>query len=409
MFDLEKWSEIFDVVKANKLRTFLTAFSVSWGIFMLVLLLGAGKGLRNGFSNQFRRSAVNSVWLNTGSTSLPYKGMKPNRKIQLTNGEYDMITKSLSYIDYSSARVQNRSAKMYYKNKTTAFPYRGVAPGYQNVVGTVMDKGRYINALDIKEKAKVAILGQDVVKELFGDADPIGEYFMLSNIPVKVIGTFIDLNSRWEKRMVYMPITTVQHIFGGNENIDRIAFTTGNASFKQVDHMIAQLTELLSTTLIFDPTDTRALNIRNNAEDYKMFMGIFSGITVFIWIIGIMTIIAGAVGIGNIMMITVKERTKEIGVRKALGATPYDVVSMILLEAIVITTFAGYSGLVMGVFSLNYISGLATDPNTFLNPGVDLNVAALSTIVLVLAGSIAGLIPAIRAGSVPPIVALRDE
>ena len=209
--------------------------------------------------------------------------------------------------------------------------------------------------------------------------------------------------------MVYLPITTAQQVFNGRGRLNRIMFTTGTAPEQRVNQIVEETRNLMADKLVFDPNDSRAMYIDNNAEEYKMFTGIFTGINAFIWIIGVMTIIAGVVGISNIMMITVKERTKEIGIRKALGATPASVVGMILLEAVVITTVAGYTGLVLGVFSLEYISGLASDPDTFINPGVDVSVAITSTIVLVIAGSIAGLIPAIQAAKVKPIVALRDE
>lgn len=409
MFDLDKWNEIFDVVKANKLRTFLTAFSVSWGIFMLIILLGAGTGLRNGFKNQFGDDAVNSVWVRTGNTSLAYKGMKPNRHIQTTNEEYNLIKNSFDDVDHISGRFGRWGSDMSYKEKTANFPFRGVHPDHAMIVNTILTSGRYINNTDLKNKTKVAVLGQDAVTELFGDEDPLGKYFSVWKVPFQVVGTFTDEGGRWENKMVYFPVTTAQQVFNGKGQLDRIMFTTGNASDARVNQIIEQTRQMLSDKLVFDPNDSRALYINNNAEEYKMFTGIFTGINAFIWIIGVMTIIAGVVGISNIMMITVKERTKEIGVRKALGATPISVVSMILLEAVVITTVAGYTGLVLGVFSLEYIGSLASDPNTFLNPGVDLTVAITSTLMLVVAGSIAGLIPAIQAAKVKPIVALRDE
>lgn len=409
MFDLEKWQEIFDVVKANKLRTFLTAFSVSWGIFMLIILLGAGQGLRNGFEFQFRDDAVNSVWLRAGNTGVAYKGMKPNRKIQLTNSEYDLIKNSFDDIDHITGRFASWGAQMDYKEKTANLPYRGVHPDHQVLENTIMKAGRFLNNTDLKEKTKVAILGQEAVIELFGDQDPIGKYFSIWNVPFKVIGTFDDFGGRWEKKMVYIPVTTAQQVFGGTENLNRIMFTTGDAPESRVNQIVESTVQMLSDKLIFDPTDSRALYARNNAEEYKMFTGIFTGINAFIWIIGVMTIIAGVVGISNIMMITVKERTKEIGIRKALGATPGSVISMIILEAVVITTVAGYTGLVLGVFSLEYLSSLTSDPGTFMNPGVDFSIAVASTIVLIVAGSIAGLIPAMQAAKVKPIVALRDE
>jgi putative ABC transport system permease protein len=409
MFDIEKWQEIFDVVKANKLRTFLTAFSVSWGIFMLIILLGAGQGLRNGFETQFRDDAVNSVWLRTGMTGMAYKGMKPNRRITMTNEEYEQIAGSFPEIDHITGRLGIWGSNMNYKEKTANLPLRGVHPDHQVLENTIMLKGRYINNMDVKERTKVVVLGQDAVTELFGTEDPMGKYISIWKVLYKVVGVFNDEGGRWENKMVYMPVSTSQLVYNVKGRLDRIMFTTGDASEKQVTQIIEETKQMLSDKLIFDPNDSRALYVNNNAEQYKMFTGIFTGINAFVWIIGVMTIIAGVVGISNIMMITVKERTKEIGIRKALGATPGSVVSMILLEAVVITTIAGYTGLVLGVFSLEYISGLASDPNTFVNPGVDFSVAVISTLVLVLAGSIAGLIPALQAARVKPIVALRDE
>ncbi len=409
MFDIDKWQEIFEVIRANKLRTFLTAFSVSWGIFMLILLLGAGQGLRNGFENQFRDDAINSIWLRTGNTGVAYKGMKPNRPIRMTNDEFDMIKNQFEDIDHITGRAAIWGASMNYKQNTGNFPLRGVHPDHQVLENTIVLQGRYINEHDVKDKSKVCVIGQDAVTELFGTVDPIGEYLSIWGVLYKVIGTFNDVGSRWENKMVYLPVSTAQLVFNSQNRLDRIMFTTGDASEERVNQMVEETRKMLSDKLIFDPNDSRALFISNNAEEYKMFTGIFTGINAFVWIIGIMTIIAGVVGISNIMMITVKERTKEIGVRKALGATPLSVVSMILLEAVVITTVAGYTGLVLGVFSLEYISGLASDPDTFLNPGVDFSVAMLSTLILVVAGSIAGLIPALQAAKVKPIVALRDE
>jgi putative ABC transport system permease protein len=409
MFDLEKWQEIFDVVKANKLRTFLTAFSVSWGIFMLIILLGAGQGLRNGFENEFRDDAINSVWLRTGTTSMPYRGMKPNRNIQMSNQEYEMIASSFEGIDHITGRLGIWGSNVNYKEKSANLPLRGVHPDHQILENTIIKRGRYINDLDVKNRTKVAVIGEDAVKELFGDEDPMGKYISVWKVMYKVVGIFNDEGGRWENKMIYLPVSTSQLVYNVKNRLDRIMFTTGTSSEEEVNQMIVETRKMLSDKLVFDPNDHRALYVDNNVEEYKMFTGIFTGINAFVWIIGIMTIIAGVVGISNIMMITVKERTKEIGVRKAIGATPASVVSMILLEAVVITTIAGYTGLVLGVFSLEYISELTTEPGAFMNPGVDFGVAVISTLVLVVAGSIAGLIPALQAARVKPIVALRDE
>jgi putative ABC transport system permease protein len=409
MFDLEKWNEIFDVVKANKLRTFLTAFSVAWGIFMLILLLGAGEGLRNGFQNTFSDDAANSVAFRSGTTAMPYRGMQPNRRIKMTMEEYRAIENSFPEIEHISGQIASWSVNMYYKNEMAQLPYRGIHSNYQWIEKMEMVSGRFINDFDVRDKLKVAVIGLDAAKELFGEEDPMGKYLMIWKVPFLVVGTFTDSGGRWENKQVYIPISTADQVFNGRGRVDRIMFTTGTASEEKVNQIIEETNKLLSDKLLYDPSDSRAMSVTNNMEQYKMFTGIFSGISAFIWIIGIMTIIAGVVGISNIMMITVKERTKEIGIRKALGATPGSIVSMILLEAVVITAVAGYSGLVLGVISLEYISGLVEEPGTFVNPGVDFGVALSATIILVIAGSIAGLIPALKAAQVKPIVALKDE
>ncbi len=409
MFDLEKWLEIYDVVKSNKLRTFLTAFSVSWGIFMLIILLGSGRGLRNGFEKDFKDDAVNSIWLSSGKTSIAWKGMKPGRQITFTNEEYDLIRNSFEHIDHITGRYSRWGTLITYKNEAVNLNFRGVHPDHKYLENSNILMGRFINDRDLKDNSKVAVIPQEAVASLFKGENPIGKYISISNIPFKVVGVFNDSGGRWENSMVYIPVTTAQKVFNGFNKLNRIMYTTGNATPEEVDDIVDRTKKLLSERLVFDPNDERALHVRNNYKEYLMFQGIFTGINAFVWIIGIMTIIAGVVGISNIMMITVKDRTKEIGIRKALGATPNSILMMILLEAVVITTIAGYTGLVLGVVSLEYISGLTPDEGTFVNPQVDFNVAISATLLLIVTGTIAGLIPAMAAARVKPIVALRDE
>lgn len=410
MFDLDKWQEIFSTIQKNKLRTFLTGFSVAWGIFMLILLLGSGQGLQNGAENQFAGDAINSISVSPGRTSLPYQGMKPGRSLRFQNEQYLDIKNNVEGVENVSARKYAwGSGLTSYGNKTGNFDINGCYPGEKESEKIEMIEGRFINQLDIEEGRKVASLGIDMKKELFGDKNPIGEYVNIQGIPFKVIGYFSDQGGDRDVRRAWIPITTHQRVFGDPLRIDRMAMTTGDASIEEANAMVEDIRQRLSQQLKFDPADERAIHIWNRAEFYQRFVDLFNGIRVFIWIIGCGTILAGIVGVSNIMMIVVKERTKEIGIRKAMGATSRSIIGLIMQESIFITTVAGYIGLCLGVFLLEWAGGFITDSDFFKNPEVDLSVAISATILLIIAGSIAGLIPAIRAAKIQPVVALREE
>jgi len=410
MFDLDKWQEIFSTIQKNKLRTFLTGFSVAWGIFMLILLLGSGQGLQNGAENQFAGDAINSISVSPGRTSLPYQGMKPGRSLRFQNEQYLDIKNNVEGVENVSARKYAwGSGLTSYGNKTGNFDINGCYPEEKESEKIEMIEGRFINQLDIEEGRKVASLGIDMKEELFGDKNPIGEYVNIQGIPFKVIGYFSDQGGDRDLRRAWIPITTHQRVFGDPLRIDRMAMTTGDASIEEANAMVEDIRQRLSQQLKFDPADERAIHIWNRAEFYQRFVDLFNGIRVFIWIIGCGTILAGIVGVSNIMMIVVKERTKEIGIRKAMGATSRSIIGLIMQESIFITTVAGYIGLCLGVFLLEWAGGFITDSDFFKNPEVDLSVAISATILLIIAGSIAGLIPAIRAAKIQPVVALREE
>lgn len=410
MFDLDKWQEIFSTIRKNRLRTFLTGFSVAWGIFMLILLLGSGQGLQNGAENQFAGDAINSIWVSPGRTSLPYEGLKPGRQIRMQNAQYDDLKANIDGVENLSARKhQWGSGLTTYKNKTGNFDIMGCHPGEKEAERIQLIAGRFVNELDIKEGRKVACLGIDMKKELFGEADPIGEYVNIQGIPFKVIGFYTDQGGDRDVRRAWIPLSTHQRVFGDPLRIDRMVMTTGDASIEEAAAIVEDIRQRLSKQLKFDPADDRAMFIRNRAEFYQRFVDLFSGIRMFIWIIGCGTILAGIVGVSNIMMIVVKERTKEIGIRKAMGATAGSIVGLIMQESIFITTIAGYIGLSLGVLLLEWASGLITGSDFFMNPEVDLGVAISATILLIIAGSIAGLIPALRAARIQPVIALREE
>ncbi|MDQ3101784.1 MAG: ABC transporter permease, partial [Bacteroidota bacterium] len=279
----------------------------------------------------------------------------------------------------------------------------------QELENTVIAGGRYINEVDLQQYRKVAVIGNKVKEELFKEKDPLDEWIMINKIAFQVVGVFTDSGGEREESIVYLPLTTAQRIFGGSNTLDNIMFTIGDAGVEESKSIAQEVQKIIAARHVFDPKDARAIWVRNSLEDYVTIGQLTGGITIFIWVIGIGTIIAGIVGVSNIMLIVVKERTREIGVRKALGATPWSVVSQVLMESIFITSVAGYCGLVAGVGLLEGIASVLPETEMFRDPTVNIGVAIQATIVLVVAGAIAGLIPAQRAATIRPIEALRDE
>jgi putative ABC transport system permease protein len=409
MFDIDKWQEIFSTIKKNKLRTLLTGFSVAWGIFMLIILLGSGYGLENGVKREFTGDAVNYLSINAGITSMPYKGMKPGRRLRFTNEEKKQLG-SLNGVDQSSGRTRVwRNNTLSYKNEYGAFDIFAVSPDYKYVESLIMLKGRYLNKIDENNYRKVVVLGRLVEEALFKGVDPVGEYIKVSGVPFKVIGSFDDPGGDRDLNRVYVPLSTAQRVFNMGNEVRSILLNLGDASVDESLEMIEVIKNDLSEKMKFDPADPRAIFVYNSIENYRTFMNLFANIRLFIWIIGIGTIIAGIVGVSNIMMIVVKERTKEIGIRKAMGASPMSIVSLILQESILITSFAGYIGLVLGVGLLELLSKVLPETDYFANPEVNIQVAVYATLLLVFCGALAGFVPARKAAAVKPVVALKDE
>jgi len=410
MFDLDKWQEIFATIQKNKLRTILTGFSVAWGIFMLVVLLGSGVGLENGVKKQFEGDATNSIWIYQGQTSMPYQGMQSGRPIQFTNEDFDHTRELVKQADHISARTGIKGTGIVaYKNQYGSFDISCVHPGTQYLEETDIMEGRFVNETDISDKNKVTSISTIVRDELFKGKKSLGEFVKVSGIPFKVVGVFKDKNDR-DNRRIYLPISTAQMVFNGGNRIFNVAFTTGDMTADESRKTEELLRASFAKRHKFSVEDKRAIWIRNSLQDFVRMLSLFAGIRLFVWIIGIGTIIAGIVGVSNIMIIVVKERTKEIGVRKAIGATPGSIIGLILLESVLITGVAGYIGLVLGVGLLELISPQFSSPDSFfLNPSADFRIAIGATILLVIAGTLAGLIPARKAAKIRPIEALRDE
>jgi putative ABC transport system permease protein len=415
MFSIDHWQEILFTIRKNKLRTFLTAFSVAWGIFMLMILLGFGTGMQKGVEYDFRQDAVNSIWFNPGQTSLPYKGMKPGRNITLKNEDLVELNQRIDGIEYSAGRFFCYGEfTVRYKDKYSSYQVLGITPQMLNIENQTTKEGRYINALDMQEKRKVAIIGPKVVEGLFSkNESPIGKWIDVRGIQYKVVGVYNDQGGEGEVNRIFIPLTTAQLAYNAGNQLHTITFTVGNASVAESKEIVENARTILSEKYQFDPKDDRAIFIWNNVENFQRFINLFLGIKIFLWVIGVFTIIAGIVGVSNIMLIIIKDRTREIGIRKALGATPSSIIGLFLQESILITVIAGYIGLIAGIGVIESIKWalikFSVDAPYFRDPDIDLITAVMATMLLIFAGAMAGYFPAKKAAKVNPIVALREE
>ncbi|MBT8194859.1 MAG: ABC transporter permease [Bacteroidia bacterium] len=416
MFDLDRWQEIIAVLRKNKLRTALTAFGVLWGILMLVLMLGAGTGLENGIKSNFGGTATNSFFVWAQRTSKPYMGLPPNRSFRYTN-EDAIAIKKIPELDVVCPRNQiggYRSANQVIRGKKSgAFNVMGDYPDVLKIEPKPIVQGRFINDLDIDNQRKVIVIGEYVKDILFEeDENPIGEFVGINGIYFKVIGVFGTHRSgeraRDETKSLHIPFTTFQKSFNYGNTVGFFAITSKpNIPASEAEELVIAL---LKERHKISPDDQMAVGHFNLEKEYNKFMGLFDGINILVWFVGIFTIIAGAIGVSNIMLIVVKERTKEIGIRRAIGARPATIISQIMLESIFLTTIAGYTGLVIGVLIWQAVEGAIGEGNgTFANPQVDFNVAMIALGVLVVTGAIAGLMPANRAVSISTVDALRTE
>lgn len=409
MFDRDNWQEIIAGMSKNKLRTVLTAVSVAWGIFILIILLGAGKGLYNGAHAQFMSDAVNSIFVMNGQTSIGYNGYKPGRKIQLTNEDVVHTTSNDKRIELRSAVYNTKeSLILSYKNKHAGYLVRPAMPDHDQLENATVIEGRFINDIDQKEARKICVIGKPVKEELFGTNPAINKFIDVEGICYKVVGVFTDPGNGDNNR-IYIPLSTAQKAYNGKNHIDFFWISTTESGAETSDELVANIRKQLASKYSIHPDDYSALRIENWGNEYKKIMSMLSGINIFIWIIGVFTLIAGIVGVSNIMMIIVKERTKEIGIRKAIGATPASIVTQIIMEAVFITGIAGYAGLLGGIGILEAVNSIGIDSEFFRKPEVNFSIAISATVLIIVSGAIAGFIPALRAAKVAPVIALRDE
>ncbi len=417
---METLQEILDALKANKLRTFLTGFAIIWGIFMLILLLAAGNGLKNGMESNFFYMAKNTVMLYPGRTTMPYAGFQKGRQLNFKAEDIDYMEREIRKIakveQYTPIfNIWNDTLKYYKENDVSSLC--GVRPGYEVMRSLSIERGRFLNEADEVNHNKVVLIHPKTEKNLFKGESGIGKVISINDIPFKVVGVYTEKSESWRPD-VYIPFSTSQKIFNPSGLITDISFSVAGIDTKEKSEELQnQLRQILARRLNFDPVDKEAVWIRDNVSNSMQSAAIFSAIIFFIWIIGIGTLIAGIVGVGNIMLITVKERTKEFGIRKAIGATPASILKSVILESLIITVTFGYIGLFLGILISETVAKILDSMpkgddhrfTTFMNPTVDITIAIMALFILVIAGTLAGYIPARKAVKIKPIEALQAK
>lgn len=416
--DTDRWAEIWVTITRNKTRSLLTCFGVFWGILMLVILLGAGTGLRNAILGQTSDIATNSVFLMTDRTSLPYKGYNRGRSWDMKNRDIESLRYKLPGVKNVAPMIVGSSGNknVVYGQYSGSFRVKGITTDYYAIEGIDILFGRRLNQVDINEKRKVCTIGEDINKVLFKNGDPCGKYIRVNGLYYQVVGVtkaksdMISINGNSDKS-VYIPFFTLQQSLNIGETVHLTAINIHEDY--PVEMVIKQAKQILFQQNEIAPDDPQALSVINLADMFHKFFLLFMGIDALIWLVGIGTLLAGIIGVSNIMLVTVRERTKEIGVRRALGAKPIDIISQIMSESLLLTAMAGLIGLSCGVYLLDFINkmivNMPQDDIMIKDPGVNIQTAIIATVIMLIFGLLAGLIPAWRALQIKAIDALRDE
>jgi putative ABC transport system permease protein len=409
MFDIDLWREIFQSINKNRTRSLLSGFTVAFAILLFAILFGIANGLKNTFKEAFGTDANNSIVIYPGRTTKANNGLQAGRQIQFKNEDRDFIVDEFGdKVQYITSKV-NRNVMASYQSKKNSYEVRGVYPEYMFIENNKIKDGRYINQNDLNNRTKVVVIGRVVEDDLFAKVNPIGKYINLSGIQYKIVGVFTDDEGDQEERVIYMPITTTQFVYGNNDFVDMMHLTYNpEMNSDQALSFGNSIESKLKQRFSVASSDQRAIRLFNMAQGTKQVDIMTTSLTVIILVIGFGTLMAGIVGISNIMIFIVKERTKEIGIRKALGASPRSIISIILIESILITAIAGYVGLFAGVGVLE-LAGPSLEKYFIKDPGVSNSLVFGATITLIIAGAIAGYLPAKKASQIKPIVALRND
>lgn len=415
MFDRDRWSEIWMTLSRNKLRSFLTMFGVGWGIFMLVVMLGMGNGLKHAVMSGFEGFASNCCFIWTMPTTKPYAGFQRGRDFNFDNADIELIRTNVSGIAVCSPQLQlggwQGGNNVNYKNKTAAFSIYGAEPEVLMVEAVSIVKGRFLNHADLKEERKICVIGQQVVDRLFEQEEPMGKYIRVNGVYFQVVGvtrrkSSADMGENPEAK-IYVPFTTFQKAFNSLNQVHW--FSIVGKPEEDVARIQADVKKLMARKHRVDPTDENAFGSFNLQDIYNKMNMLFVVIAAVSWIVGIFSLVAGAIGIGNIMLVSIKERTKEIGIRRSIGATPRNITGQIVQEALTLILIAGYFGLLAAVGVLEAMNAIMAGNDFFKNPSVSLNVALIAFTVLLFCGLFAGLMPARRALAIKAVDALRAE
>ncbi len=409
MFDIDRWQEIFSSIRNNLLRTFLSGFTIALGLFIFIVLFGIGRGMENGFMKQFTGEASNIIRIFTGETTVAYDGLQDNRKIELNNENYqEVLTQYQDKIEYSTAKL-NSSMKVKYGNESGDYQISGAMPDEQIIEQRKLVSGRYLNQADFQNASKVVVIGRMVQRDLIKKGNPLGRYLDMNGVNYAIVGVFSDEGGDEEERIITMPIVSLQQIQKSSNKIDDINITYNkNLTVDQAIDLGKEIEKSMKANLRISPDDNGGITVRNNAENLDNTFQFLFVLGIIVSVIGGGTLLAGILGISNIMVFIVKERTKEIGVRKAIGAKPNSIVSLILQESVVITVVSGLVGSFLGILCLSIIGDSLQDYFIY-NPNVSIGVIMFAFFSLVVAGLIAGFVPAYKASKIKPIEALRSE
>lgn len=409
---MEDILEVFHVLKKNKLRAFLTGFSVAWGIFILVTLLGLGNSLKDGVMSSFKDLLQNKFFVTAGITSMNFSGLPKGRAIELKYSDYEYLIGNYPSVEFKSPEFYHTGIVSYKKQYKTQ-SIQGVSPDLSILNNIHVLDGRFINKIDINERKKVIVISSTQKGIFFKNESCVGKYICISNRLYLIVGVYRDEYKSADTPM-YIPFTTLQSVYN-KETVNSFVFTVNNAASKAVnDWFIASYRNSMSRIHQFDPADQSALRISDTSEDFQIINGVLNGVRLFIWIIGISTLLSGIVGVNNITMISVRERTREFGIRKTIGATPFSIIKSVMIESVMITLFAGYVGILLSCVILEVINTFLLDGQTsgdslslFNTASIDIGIAVSTNILLVVVGVIAGFIPARKAVSVSVVDAIN--
>ncbi len=409
MFDIDRWQEIFSSIRSNVLRTILSGFTVALGLYIFIVLFGIGKGLQNAFTEDFARDAQNLISIFTGKTTIAYDGLQSDRVVTLNNEDYDKITTtSPEKIQYSSPRYSTNLTVKYGKESGN-YQISGANEQEVKIENRKLLNGRFISPRDIDDKQNVAVIGRMVQRDLIKNGDPVGKELDINGSIYKVIGVFSDDGGDWDERMISIPISTLQQMKKGSDTVSTI-YIAYNENMKPEEALkySDDLEKQIKARKKVSPDDESGIVIRNNAKNLSETFQFLFVIGLIVTFIGLGTLLAGIIGISNIMVYIVKERTQEIGVRKAIGAKPKSIVALIMQESIVITVISGIIGVALGVLTLQLI-GDSLEKYFIKDPSVGWGLIFMAFISLIFSGLIAGFVPAYRASRIKPIEALRAE